>query len=412
MKSQRNVKYTLVCNDDTALVTTGTINDYADLTDGDMAIVDEAGTAYADGDSSDTNLKLRFAVRNGTKLLYSPFFKGKNVTRCHHTDNTAAVEQVVHIGYVGSGTYSIDYANETIYRASVDVYENDSTSKGQNRRYEGVCKSGTAATQYSVTKAMSDSLINNSKKVSPKPIKVEMINSGAQASAMDTATAAVVNGSKYVVFSENMTAITTDGAIVRFGTSGAGTAPCYKIVSNDGGAAAARVYKLDLPYQGATAAAFAAATLETVTEGPYWGIQITGLTRTATFSPGKVPYSMVSFKAYKDGFDATITPVTYSTDMVWGEGVGYQVIEDELFTTGIRGNEYRKDWLAPATDLFTTVGTAYNIYTLEFTDDNPTGGFNAINTPIQIALAYPNTESNLKGEDITAVLDDFMTVTP
>ena len=147
---------------------------------------------------------------------------------------------------------------------------------------------------------------------------------------MGTATAALTNGSNAVVFSGDMTSLVTAGTILRFGTSGAGTAPCYIVTSHNSGSGAARVYYLDVPYQGTTTAALAAASVESAATGGYWGLKFTGVAQ--SFDP--IVDSLTNNKVY---FDITSedfgSVVEYkATKMSPGSGTYPQVAYQEIYS--------------------------------------------------------------------------------
>jgi len=248
--------------------------------------------------------------------------------------SAAAAEQVDYIGYNGTDG-SIRAINSNLYYIRV-WYKGFTEHQFQDNYVgHGVYTSDSTATQTEIALGLTSNLISNvSNKGDDRDIKVERVNAGAQANALATATAALVNGSKAVVFSEDMTSLVVAGTILRFGTSGAGTAPCYIVTGHDSGAAAARIFTLDVAFQGTTTTALAAASVESVTEGD-WGIKLTGVAH--KFAVGKWPYSKTSWEVQLEDFGAT--EIRTTTGATLGSGEWKQISEAEWFAQGNSGGD-------------------------------------------------------------------------
>jgi len=354
-----------VCN-----VTNADAANYATL----KALAGSAGAFYYDPQtftetalSTNTTQTHRFAFRNTAgALTFSPTFKTADVTNAAYYGYLARQEQIAYLGYNGTSG-SMDAANSTYYGLQVILNHTFGMLNNSPLIVTIPYKSDASATQSEVAAGLAIAGTAAFKRQAFKPLKIERINSGAQADACATATAFVVNGGKQIVFSEDMTAITTDGSIVRLGTSGAGVAPCYIIASNDGGAAAARVYTLDQEYQGATDATFAAATIETVTEGN-WGLKFTGISVTdANFNPVTDEPFVVEFELGTRDFDTAT--VTYDTEARVGSGT-YQLVS-ALEARSQFETKTREVSAYPPTvrNIDAVAGSTYNIFSFEIKND-------------------------------------------
>jgi hypothetical protein len=247
--------------------------------------------------------------------------------------SAAATEQVDYIGYNGTSG-DIDVIDSNLYMVRLWFKGFTENQMSDQLIRHGVYKSGSSATQSEIAAGLTGNMIANlSNKNDDYDIKVERINAGAQANALATATATVTNGSKSVVFSEDMTSLVVAGTILRFGTTGAGTSPCYIVTGHDSGTTTARVYTLDVPYQGASATV-AHGSVESVTEGD-WGIKLTAVAR--TFAVGKYPWSKTSWDTQLEDFGDT--DLTLSTAATLGTGTWQQISEAEWFAQGNSGGD-------------------------------------------------------------------------
>jgi hypothetical protein len=249
--------------------------------------------------------------------------------------SVAPAEQVDYIGYNGTAN-SISVVDSNLYMARFWFKGFTENQFSDQLVRHGIYTSDSSATQSEVAAGLTSNMVANlSNKNDDYDIKVERVYSGAQDDALATATASLTNNSKYVVFSEDLTALVVAGSILRFGTSGAGTAPCYIVTAHDSGAAAARIYTLDVAYQGATAATFAANTVETAATGGNWGIKLTAVAR--TFAVGRWPWSKTSWDLQLEDFGTT--EVTNTTASNLGSGAYQQISEAEWFAQGNSGGD-------------------------------------------------------------------------
>ena len=332
-----------------------------------------------------TEFKIGTKLTSG-KILWSDLIKAKSIKSIYTKRYAAATLQTDYVGYNGTSG-SIDAISNNIYTLRLYMLPLDLAGFAQQRIKRGVYKSDTTATQSEIAAGVALNLIQSLSKEAEKikygtdNIKVERINSGALANALGTATTVVTKGSKYIVFSEDMTALVTAGTILRFGTSGAGTAPCYVVVNTDSGAAAARVYELDIPWQGATATQ-SAATLESVTEGN-WGIKLTGVK--FSFDAPKFGYLLPRWKTTLQDFGATL--VTESAISAEGTGEYEWVAQVEQQLQGSEGNWYRAQVPYPTYRQEAVLGGTYALVTIEFEDSMSTTLGSVANSPKQLWIA-------------------------
>jgi hypothetical protein len=265
-------------------------------------------------------------------------------------------------------------------------------------------KSTAAATQSEI--AANLAIIANAvmkRQAGGAPVKVERINSGAQLDAVaagGAATAVVTKGSKQLTFSGDQSTVVFAGSILRLGTGGAGTGPCYIVESI---AANGLDVVLDQEYQGASDATFAHGTIETVTEGD-WGLKFTGVSVTdANFNPITDEPFVVSFTLGVRDF-ATAT-ATYTTKAVLGSGTYQQLSALEAYCQFQRKTK-ELSLYPPTKRLFqAVVGESYHLFSFDIVNDayaSTTTGVNPKSfTKIIIA----------EDKDLTEAFDTVLAVT-
>lgn len=372
MQAQRNVANILIANSvATALTHSNNIDSYiSSMSTGEPGVISPSGIVVNAAGTLPSEFKIVTKLTNGD-LNISDIIKAKSIKSINTTRYTAATNQTDYVGYNGS-TGSINVINSNIYSVKLHLIPSDTAGFMQQKIKEGFYESDASATQAEIAYGLTNSLIKNFSrepekiKYSVDRIKFERINSGAQANALGTATATLNYGSKSVVFSEDMTALVTAGTILRFGTSGAGTAPCYIVTGHDSGAAAARVYTLDIAWQGTTQV-LAAASVESVTEGN-WGIKISS--STYYFEEPKWRYNMPIWKTYLQ--DCGTTPVTESVKATPGSGDYRQVSAMEQLFLGNEGNYYRAQIPQPTFRSETSSSKTYAFIVIEYEDDMTT----------------------------------------
>ena len=330
MINERNASYIYIQN-----VACGISDDAAFDTTAAGSVVIAKGTGLVESGSALAATDVYRVIQkkaDGT-YVFSPYFNSSTVSNAKKVAYAAATEQVSYWGYdgtynttgLGTITTGNTYTLHFVLNHTRNIYNNAPQIKTVPYKAMSTSESALAAglhAQFLRTFSLD--------REPAQTIKCERVYSGAQLNALGTATAALTNGSNAVVFSEDMTSLVTAGTILRFGTSGAGTAPCYIVTSHNSGTAAARVYYLDVPYQGTTTAALAAASVESAATGGYWGLKFTGVAQ--SFDP--IVDSLTNNKVY---FDITSedfgTVVEYkATKMSPGSGTYPQVAYQEIYS--------------------------------------------------------------------------------
>jgi len=277
MINERNASYIYVAN-----ALNGIADDAAFDTTAAGSVVIAKGTGLVESGSALAATDVYRVVQkkaDGT-YVFSPYFNSSTVSNAKKVAYAAATEQVSYWGYdgtynttgLGTITTGNTYTLHFVLNHTRNIYNNAPQIKTVPYKAMSTSESALAAglhAQFLRTFSLD--------REPSQTIKCERVYSGAQLNALGNATAALTNGSNAVVFSEDMTSFVTAGTILRFGTSGAGTAPCYIVTSHNSGSAAARIYYLDVPYQGTTTATLAAASVESAATGGYWGLKFTGV---------------------------------------------------------------------------------------------------------------------------------------
>jgi len=373
MQAQRNVANILVANSDNTTVVAGANidNELAGMFVGEPVVLSPGGLVVNATGTLPSEFKIATKLTDGT-LNYSDIIKASSIKSIQTNRYVAPTNQLDYIGYNGTSG-AIDVINNNIYSVKMYLKPTDTAGFMQQKIKEGFYETDATATQREIALGLANSLYLNFKR-EPDKVKFgtdrfifERINSGAQANAVAAATVAVTYGSTAIVTSDDETAVLTTGSLVRFGTSGAGTAPVYVIVGNDGGAAAARVYYLDMPYQGASNAAFPAATFETVIEGD-WGIKISSVTY--YFEEPKFRYSQPIWETILQDCGATL--VTKATKTTPGSGVYQQIKAMEQLFLGNEGNYYRAQIPQPTFRTEVVADRTYAIIVIEFAHEMTT----------------------------------------
>ena len=295
------------------------------------------------------------------KLQTSPVLFWNDLVKKYKVAATSDTAQSVAIGYNGtSGAIEVNNGGE--YLVTLGFKEGIKQFNKRLFKY-GQYTADATATQYEIVDGIQTTLLASIRKDPYVMFKVEKINSGAQLEAMASATAAVTNGSTVVTLSEDESLTCPAGSFIRFGTSGAGTAPVYKVesISVDG-----LTIVLDQPYQGATAAAFAHATIETLTEGN-WGLLITAMDSNKPYEVGKWAFNPIRFDVGLS-VDFGATPVTVISLPVRGAGTYKDIAEKEWELIGNRREAFRiaEYPLDINSALGATSGETYVTYTLQF----------------------------------------------
>ena len=382
---------------------TGTISSYADLTDGQLAILNEDNTCLTS--STFTNYpKFRIAVRNGTSLLYSPWITRANITNSKTTATVADTQQITYIGYNGSTGGSFTPLNSNDYITRITFKTGNSMYAGHSVIKDAPFASSAAATQDEVATGILQSLYLNFLREAMPLIQFDMVNSAAvtAGNAFDGAVT-VVNGlSTFTVTSSGTYATGTALAVndyVRLGTVGGGTAltnPVYKVLSISG--STTKTVTVNVPIT-LTSGTYAHATADAevipnVSLADY-GIKMTGLAET-NYQIGTISHELVQFNVNLINF-ATSDIITYSTAPVVGKGLYPQIADMFAFAQGNWGKENRLGIPIPTPITPAVSGTTYNMMWFSYYNNeaNYLSGAPRSYGEVLIAMAYNVTNNNL-----------------
>ena len=401
METIKNVTQLFVglADTNTAAIEGDTISAYGDMTDGEIVITDQNNVVLTASDNlvaaDFPTQEFKFIGRSGTTLIHSDLISKANIISYDLAVQSAEVQQVDYVGYNGSaGSLGAIVSNLHTIR----LYVQESTIQGfmQQKIKEGFYKSASTTTQQAIALGLCKSLVANYSREPEQDLKFERINAGAQANAMASATASVVNGSKYVTLSEDESLTCPAASLIRFGTSGAGVAPVYVVESIS---ASGLIITLDMEYQGATET-IAHTAVETVTEGN-WGIKITGVDR--AFKAGFTGTAPITWTTNIDFGDSSATTVTKSTAAYPGIGTPQQLarLEKELQADGnvyrsfVEGGVVDRSQMSAAV----TAGTLSDVITITYAKEIETGLGSVVKSPATILLASVKASANTLFED-------------
>ena len=374
MYNQKNVLHVFVGKDTTAIVDAALIDNYADLVDGDVVILDEDNKVRETNSGSALTAaeRLRIGTRIGTQLVYSPSFTPADIVSMSSRVYAVAVQQISYLGYVGSGTGNIEAIDENEYIVRI-LLEGTASTFGNKQMYKfGAYKSSASATSAEVAIGLVDNLYYNFKREPESTIQFDAICNVALNTAYDmTNSLTVVNGLDYFDVATNLTYNTAAGTLVvgdyiRLAatvTTPALTSAVYEVTK----ISTLRVF-VDRPITSASGTYTDAADSNQVIPAATgvaatWGIKMTGIART-NFSPGVFNYEVVRFRVEPQ--DCGTTTVTYSTAANPGVGVYGQIAELEWFAQGNWGKKWRVD--TPPVTQYTQAasGSTYETITMKY----------------------------------------------
>jgi hypothetical protein len=150
---QRNISLALVGKNLAVIADTTLVNDISTLADGNIALLDKDNKSINSGSLTATQV-VRFVQRNGSELVYSPYFKVGDAT-CKLSGYTAPTEQVSYIGYNGSAG-SLDVIDNTNFIVNIQLKD---ATRGSVYQKFGAYRSVTSATQVQIATGLTQSLI-------------------------------------------------------------------------------------------------------------------------------------------------------------------------------------------------------------------------------------------------------------
>ena len=422
--NQKNVLTVMVGKNTTAIADAVVVDNYADLADGDIVILDADNVVHetVSGSAIAKGTQYKFATRVGTQLIYSPFWKPEDIVSIKAKAYAAAVQQVSYIGYIGSGTGNIEAIDENEYIIRI-LLEGTEATFGNKQMYKfGAYKSSASATSAEVAIGLVDNLYYNFKREPAEIIKFQAICNAAVTAANGFKTGqevTVVNGLNYVVCETDVTYTAAGsstlvvGDYLRIGSATDTnntttlTSAVYKVTKID----SLNVY-LDRPvtaasgtYQDASGSPVSIEVIPSATGlAAQWGIKCTGVAQT-NFKAGVFNYVVPSFKIEPQ--NCGTTTVTYSTAASKGSGTYGQVAELEWFAQGNLGLRWRVD--TPPVTLHTQASSSSTYETIaikyktDSASDSVTGTTPASHAEIVLAFVV-NSDS---GDKIIATLTEW-----
>lgn len=361
LPNQKNILHVIVGKNETYKAEDAVISAYTDLNDGNVAIIDSDNAVRdtAAGDALGANETLRFVTRVGSQLIYTPWFKPKDIVSMSAKAYLGATQQISYIGYVGSGTGNIEAIDQNEYIVRV-LIKGTSAQFGNKQMYKfGAYKSGNAATSAEVAIGLVDNLVFNFKREPLQQIKFQAICNAAVTAANGFKSGqevTVVQGENFVTCETDFTYLSAGsstlvaGDYLRIGsatdTNAAMTltSGVYKVISLN--ATTLQVF-LDRPVTAASGTYDDAAGTPTIEVIPAatglaatWGIKATGIAA-SNFKPGVFDDQLVQFTLEPSNMGSTA--VTYTTAAVKGNGTYSQIAELEWFAQGNLGKIFRVD---------------------------------------------------------------------
>lgn len=385
----------LIANSSSAMMTSGTIKTYSDMTgDGYMALVDTKNLVISPTSITSMTTPVRLVVRVGSSLLYSDWIIGANKLTGTSSDAKSEVQQISYIGYNGTSG-SLDVSNQNEYIVSITFEDEDVATGKYPYVKHGTYYSSASATQAEVASGLAVNLSKNFKRENQVKVLVERVTDSTTSSST-SGDLTVVHGSKNVTAA---TDISNGGMAVNDFMVIDGVA--YKVTAID---SSNNIATLDQPYQGASGTVLDAdasfITAANAASGN-WGIKFTGVKRT-NFVPGEQKHDVTRFEIQLP-VGWTSTEVTYDTAADKGIGTYEEVAEMEWLA---QGNDGKKVMLG--TPLFksrsaATDGTTYDRVIFTWYED---GYSNIIsNNPknVKTLYVYSNSSSDTPNNNLKTI---------
>lgn len=381
------------------------ISDYADLTDGEIAICDHKNVVL----TASNNLvaadfpsqEFKFIARSGTQLIHSPLIGKGDLVSYGLAVQAAEVQQVDYVGSNGT-TGSLGAIVSNLH--TIRLYIREWTIQGfmQQKIKEGFYKSAASTTQYAIALGLVNSLVANYSREPEQDLLFERVNDGSRTAVPTSAdNFTFTKGSKYFTATDiddaTGTAALVVGDLIVIGT--AVTSPVYKITAID---AATNIGTLDRAFVGATTtlADTALKVIVVAQEGNY-GIKITGVDR--GFQTGFRNPEPISWKTTIDFGDSSSTTVNETTAAYPGVGTPQQLAKLELELQADE-NVYRsfaEAGVTPRSQMAAALaaGTKSDVIRIDYTKEIETGLGVVVKSPATILLASVKESANTLFED-------------
>ena len=300
----------------------------------------------------------------GLPLIKSPVIKKANISKAYSSAFVKPEEQVSYFGYNGSAG-NVEAINSNEYVLRVTFQEDTKTFGDKMNTIIANYISDSSASSSEVALNLAANLNRSAAIYADVPLKAEVITAGGTPTTSAQAVS-VVNGSKTITYAAAPTGVTIGSLVFLAGAT--------YLVTNLVGAVAT----LNMPFQGATAAALAAGTTYASQNGylaatpSNVGIKVTGLVR--RFRAGVWVYYKVRFVLTAK--NAGATTITNAQAAYKGIGDGKEVQEIEWETVGNEGAFLRTP--APGSPvpylrLNSKEASSYGIYNIQSFDQNGTG---------------------------------------
>jgi hypothetical protein len=384
----------------------------------------------------------RAVMRQGNQLFYGPRIKSTEVSFGKTASYTAPKEQVWSVGFTGhyASTDTIDVTQGNEFMLTI-AYDHDDMMWSEQKLRNTYDYYSQAPTSKDVAISMATQ-INYKERLglangTGRMVKSEIFNSGTAAAINAITTLTVANGSDIITFGVASTdnvaknlirigfnASATDpdtGASLNSGTASGRfvNLPVYTIVESNNTASAsgslpAYSARINMAYQGPSAAVATANAGVIATAGTYWGFTVSGLP--LTWQKDFFKYNKVKFHFDTKGFgattftktgsttDAASPTTTYQTHQESSKGVGYyqEVAEYESFAAGFEGVLNRMKVPIPSGRNFTdtTTPATYTTTAIESLD-NALGSINVIegSNPMRVQQFFFFPTANTGNKD-------------
>jgi len=431
MITERNVANLLIAKSvNTTLTATQTITSsiISSMNTGETIVTSPGGVIVDAAGTLPKEFKIGVKNTDG-KIQWSDLINAGSIKSIYTKKYSVATQQVDYIGYNGTSG-SLDVINSNIYTIRLYLVPLDLAGFAQQRIKRGVYQSDSTATQTEIAAGLAQDLITNLSKepetikYGTNNIKIERVNAGSD-TATSGGTISVTKGSKYVTIlgtGADAGKYNADGAtivagdVLRFGTTGTLTSPCYVVSSVvSGGGATTMVVLLDIPYQGTSDSAVAAASVCVVPAASIgnWGIKITG--SSYKFDAPKFGYLLPRWKTTLQ--DCGVTTVTESATATEGTGTYEQVAYMEQQFQGNEGMWYRAQVPYPTYRTEAASGSTYAVIQISFEDKMGSTLGTVVNSYKQLYIAcvkgagttYSNANTGL-GTTLNAYLTAYTSI--
>ena len=155
--NQKNVKYLMVGTADLTLMASGTvISSAADMTEGQLAIVNSTNTTVTTDQTGTAPYMVRVVQKVGDDLVYSPFVDCSKLAGVRAQTGVVPSEQVSYVGYNGTSGALVDAASsDYIIKGIMKNVKTTYNITPQINHWS--YRSGSTTTEAAVAKGLLDS---------------------------------------------------------------------------------------------------------------------------------------------------------------------------------------------------------------------------------------------------------------